>query len=121
MAKIKDASVMMKFPTQAGMRFKFTLEGELNITPFVAKQKANLYLATEVGNLVMSEEPDLEFQANGAFWRVPSVLTNPVKGRLGKIGEVIINAQDGNIIVEQSTPVEEMIKNAETLDPEGAL
>ncbi|MDZ7261991.1 MAG: hypothetical protein ONB05_07795 [candidate division KSB1 bacterium] len=121
MPRLKAQSVVMRFPVQPKMKYKFTLEGELNITPYVAKQKANYYLVMHVGNLVMAENPDLEFQESGARWRVPAILTSPDIGHVGKIGEVIVDAQTGNIIEDETTPIEEMQINAENLVKEKAL
>jgi len=121
MATIKDQSVIMRFPIQPKLKYKFTFEGELNITPYVAKQKANYYLAMWVGNLVMADEPDLQFQEGGARWRVPAILTNPQKGHIGKIGEVIVDTETGNIIESETTSIMEMQNNAKSLAKEATL
>lgn len=121
MAKINHQSVTMHLPLQSRLKYTFTFEGELNITPYVAKQKANYYLVMQVGNLVMSDEPGLEFHEQGARWRVPAILTNPEKGHIGKIGEVVVDAQTGCIIENETTLAEEMQINAENLVKEAAL
>lgn len=121
MAKINHQSVIMHLPLQPRLKYSFTFEGELNITPYVAKQKANYYLVMWVGNLVMSAEPNLEFHEQGAWWRVPAMLTNPEKGHVGKIGEVVVDAQTGSIVESETTSVEEMQINAESLAKEAAL
>ena len=121
MTKLNSYSVVMRFPIQPKFKYKFTFEGELNITPYVAKQKANYYLAMHVGNLVMSGEPDVEFHDNGVRWRVPAMLTNPKIGHVGKIGEVLVDAQTGTILKDETTPIEEMNLNAESIAKETAL
>jgi len=121
MAKINYQSVIMHLPVQPKLKYTFTFEGELNITPYVAKQKANYFLVMRVGNLVMAAEPNLEFHEQGAWWRVPAMLTNPEQGHIGKIGEVIIDAQTGSIIENETTSEKEMQVNAESLAKETAL
>ncbi len=113
MAQLNGQTVTMKLPIQPKLRYKFSFEGELNISPYVAKQKANYYLVMHVGNLVMAADPNLEFQEGGARWRVPAILTNPENGHVGKIGEVIIDADTGSIIENETTSIEEMHANAE--------
>ena len=121
MVKINNQSVIMRLPIQPRLKYSFTFEGELNISPYVAKQKANYYLVMRVGNLLMSAEPDLEFHEEGARWRVPVILTNPEIGPVGQIGEVIVDAQTGSIIENETTTKEEMEANAESLDKEATL
>ena len=115
MIKLSNQSVLMRRPSKPGLKYKFTLEGELNITPYVAKQKANYYFATHFGNLVIAEDPDIEFNENGSCWRVPAVLTNHDIGHVGKIEEVLVDAQTGNIIGNRTTSIEEMQTNAKIL------
>lgn len=121
MAQVNNQIVTMKLPIQPKLRYKFTFEGELNISPYVAKQKANYYLVMHVGNLVMAADPNLEFHESGAQWRVPAILTNPEIGHVGKIGEVIVDADTGSIIENETTSVEEMQANAEHIAKEEAL
>lgn len=115
MATLNNQTVVMRLPIQPKLKYKFTFEGELNITPYVAKQKANYYLVMHVGNLVLAGEPNLEFHEGGASWRVPAILTNPDIGYVGTIGEVIVDADTGSIIENETTPVEEMQTNAENI------
>jgi len=121
MAQLNDQTIIMKLPIQPKLRYKFTFEGELNISPYVAKQKANYYLVMHVGNLVMAADPNLEFQEGGAHWRVPAILTNPEIGHVGKIGEVIVDADTGSVIENETTSMEEMQANAERLAQEASF
>jgi len=97
------------------------LEGELNITPFVARQNTNAYLVMRVGNLIMAGEPELELREAGAFWSVPVVLTSPGVGHVGQIGQILVDAQNGNIVENESTSCAEIESNAERLAQEKAL
>jgi hypothetical protein len=76
MAKLNDQTIVMWLPIQPKLKYKLTFEGELNITPYVARQKANYFLVMHVGNLVLAGEPNLEFHEGGVNWRVPAILTN---------------------------------------------
>ncbi len=121
MDEINHKSVIMHLPLQPKLKYSFTFEGELNISPYVAKQKANYFLVMRVGNLVMSAEPNLEFHEQGAWWRVPAILTNPEQGHVGKIGDVVVDAQTGSIIENETTSEKEMQINAESLAKKAAL
>jgi hypothetical protein len=111
----------VKFPISSKMKYRLTLEGELNITPFVARQNANAYLIMRVGNLIMAGEPDLELREDGPYWVVPVVLTSPGFGHVGQVGQILLDAQTGNIIESESTSSAEIENNAERLAQEKAL
>jgi len=103
------------------VRYSFKVEGELNISPFVAQQTVNGYLLRRVANLITSDEPYLELRPEGAFWIVPVILTIPKIGRLGPLGQIVVDAQNGSIIEGESTSCEEIEKHADRLAPEEAL
>ena len=111
----------IKLPPTPKMRYRLTIEGDLNITAFVARQNVNSYLIMRVGNLIMSGEPQLELREDGAFWIVPVVLTSPGWGHVGEIGHVMVDAQTGTIVESESTSCEEIETNAERLAQEKAL
>lgn len=109
-------------PQQNGkIKYSFKLEGELNISAFVARREVNGYLIRRVPHLITSGDPDLELRSKGAFWIVPVVLTMPGMGRVGQVGQIVVDAQLGNIIESESTSCEEIEKNADRLAEEKAL
>jgi hypothetical protein len=101
--------------------FKFKIEGDLNISPYVAKRIVNGYLLMRVANLIGAGEPELELRSEGAFWIVPAILTIPRIGHFGPLGQIVVDAQNGSIREEESTPCEEIEKEADRLAPEEAL
>ncbi len=106
---------------RGGIKYSFKLEGELNISAFVAQQNVNEHLLMRVPNLITSAEPDLELRSEGAVWIVPVVLTMPGFGSLGQVGQIVVDAQFGHIIDKESTPCEEIDKKAERLARKKAL
>jgi hypothetical protein len=71
--------------------------------------------------LITSDEPVLELRPEGAVWIVPVILTIPGIGRFGPLGQIVVDAQYGHIIEDESTPCEEIEKEADRLAPEEAL
>ena len=120
-SKKRVRSKGLRLPLTPKMKYRLTLEGELNITPFVARQNANSYLIMRVGNLIMAAEPDLELREDGPYWSVPVVLTSPGVGHVGQVGQILLDAQTGNIIESESTSCAEIESNAERLAQEKAL
>ena len=103
------------------IKYSFKLEGELNISAYVAKRTVNGYLIPRVPHLITSGDPDLELRSEGAFWIVPVVLTMPGIGRVGQLGKIVVDAQNGNLIEDESTSCEELEENADRFAQEKAL
>lgn len=103
------------------VKYSFKVEGDLNISPYVAKRTVNGYLLMRVANLIGAGEPELELRSEGAFWIVPVILTIPGIGHFGPLGQIVVDAQNGSILEEESTPCEEIEKEADRLAPEEAL
>lgn len=104
-----------KMPRLRTMKVCFQFEGEINISPYIAQQKVNQLLIMNLPNLIMADEPDFELTREGGFWRVPVVLTNPADGIIGKVGEILVDANTGIIERRRSTSLEEIEKNAESI------
>ena len=104
----------IKIPKTKNIQFKFELQGEFNITSFVARQKVNRYLLLNTGNLIHAMEPDLVI-GDELQWKVPVGYSLPGKGLSGRVGEIMVDANTGNLLLEKSTPISEIETNAECL------
>ncbi|GEM_PF-1026556 len=112
----------VRSPKQNGkIKYSFKLEGELNISAYVAQRTVNGYLLRHVANLIGADDPVLELRSEGAFWIVPVILTIPKLGRFGPLGQIVVDAQHGHILDDESTPCEEIEKNADRFAQEEAL
>ena len=105
----------LALPPHRKVHIKLEVDAECNITPFVAKQKINRFLLLSVGNLLMADEPSLDISPNALRWRVPVVYTLPDRGGVGQVGELYVDADNGQIDMEASTPLEVLTANAERL------
>ncbi|MDZ7363199.1 MAG: hypothetical protein ONB46_21145 [candidate division KSB1 bacterium] len=88
--------------------FEVKIKGELNITAFVARQRVNRYLLMHVGNLLRAGEPDLSVSKGLAQWDVPIIYSLPDRGNLGTVGHFLVDAQNGDIKLKNSTPIQEI-------------
>jgi hypothetical protein len=74
------------------------LDPQIQISPFIARQKINVLMLERVSNLLLAGEPNLRQDVeNNWVWRVPIYLTFPSHGRAGFIGEIEIDAHYGEI------------------------
>ncbi len=70
----------------------------ITISARVARQKVNVLLLEQVSNLLLADEPTLVSSGEGKWvWRVPVDLTSPARGRVGRVGEVDVDAEYGEI------------------------
>jgi hypothetical protein len=88
--------------------FEVKIKGELNITAFVARQRVNYYLVMYVGNLLHAGEPDLLVSEGEVQWDVPILYSLPGHGNLGTVGHILVDAQNGDLKLDDSTSVEEI-------------
>ena len=85
------------------VKINIELTSEINITPFVARQKANVYLLTHLGNLLWADEPKLVVNENNLRWRIPIIYTIPERLQR-QVGELAMDVNTGEIILHESNP-----------------
>jgi hypothetical protein len=78
-----------------------SLNVSVTITAAAARRKVNAYLASALGNLLLSGEPALTI-TDRIVWRVPVDVTNPIDGRIGHIGDVDVDAENGELLITSS-------------------
>src|SRR5437870_12395368 len=81
-------------PADAGVDVEIKIHTRLNISAYVAKQRANVWLALYCGQNFSVEEAILQLGAQVA-WLVPVWLASPREGRQTKIGERVVDDQTG--------------------------
>jgi hypothetical protein len=81
------------------------------VTALEAQGAANLFLSDRLGDRFLAVRPQLDEGRD--VWRVPVVLTYAVVGPIGEVGEVAVNAANGEVV--SHTPVEEMKERARAL------
>lgn len=93
------------------VQFKVEIKGELNITAYTACQRVDSYLFTYVGNLLHASEPDeVDLMVGKGLlqWDVPVMYSLPDLGTLGRVGHILVDAQNGDLKLKDSTAIEEM-------------
>lgn len=88
-------------PRTGRLQMDIRLSADVNISAAAAMRRVNAFMATHVGNLLLSGEPDLVL-ANRIVWRVPIDLTAPSHGRIGRIGEVDVDVESGELLLDEA-------------------
>ena len=84
-------------PTDADVDVEIKIHTRLNISAYVAKQKANVCLVLYCGQSFCVDEPILQI-GERVTWLVPVWLAPPPEGQKTKIGEFLIDAQTGEVL-----------------------
>jgi len=85
------------------VKIKIELSSDINITPFVARQKANVFLLTHLGNQLSAAEPKLSVSDKNIRWMIPIIFTVP-KQFSKQVGELLMDVNSGEIILRESNP-----------------
>lgn len=77
---------------------------QIRVSAFVARQQVNVLMLEQVSNLLLAGEPRLVQDPAGSWrWRVPVDLTFPTRGRVGKVGELEVDAHYGGIAYDDAS------------------
>lgn len=90
------------------------VKSKINVTPFTARQKVNVFLLDKVGTGLLAESPVLVAVDGRLCWRVPVVLSLPGRGRLGQVGAIDVDMQTSEILISPSA-IETILDNANQL------
>ena len=99
-------------PIGTDVEVEIKIHTRLNISAYVAKQKANVCLVLHCGQSFSVDEPILQV-GQRTCWLVPVWLSTPQDGRQTKIGDLAVDAQTGEILeVGERCRVLKQIANA---------
>ena len=85
----------------AQVDIRLHVSAQVNITPFVARQKVSLLMLDRVGNLLHGGEPEL-LVSERLYWRVPVLLSIPSRGLVGQVSAVSVDAQTGEVLADDT-------------------
>ena len=84
-------------PAGTDVEVEVKIHTRLNISSYVAKQKANVALALHCGQDFCVEEPVLQVGSH-VYWIVPVWLASPIHRKKTKLGEFVVDAQTGEVL-----------------------
>jgi hypothetical protein len=110
---VEVQDLIPKFPnSQADIHVH--VSAQLNITPFVVRQKVSGVVLSQVGTGVSADEPMLVVANERLVWRVPVFLALPGLGRLGDLGQIDVDVQTGQVLADQAM-FKQLIENAQRI------
>jgi hypothetical protein len=95
-------------PEHGRLDVDLKLSADIQITSDTARRRVSLFVTQHIADLLHGDTPDLVWREQGAFWRVPVILSAPSKGRIGVAGTIDVDVQTGELIV-----TDELLANIE--------
>ncbi len=90
----------VEVPPGATVDIHIHITAPVNITPFVARQKVASFVISEISTQLLADVPAL-CVGERLCWSVPVVLTSPARGVCGKVGEILVDATTGELLVDE--------------------
>jgi hypothetical protein len=92
----------LQVPQGAAVDITIRVTAQVNITPFVARQKVQVFVIMEISSQCLADTPELVV-GERLCWSVPVLLTSPAQGPVGKIGDILVDATTGELLVDEET------------------
>ena len=89
----------MVLPRSGQVHMDIRVSADINVGAAMARRRVNAFLATHVGNLLLADEPVMVL-TDRIIWRVPVDVTTPTMGRMGRVGEIDVDIESGEILVD---------------------
>ncbi len=99
---------------QSIVNIKVEVTASVNISAYVARQRANRFLILQVGDQFCAGEPELVI-GDVFHWRVPVQYAPSRCGILGIVGHLLVNAETGDSMIADEHTAEDLIASAEAL------
>ena len=110
----------LAFAGQSKVNVKIEVSAQINVSAFVARQKANRFLIVQVGDQLCAGEPELVVGAT-LKWRAPIQYAPSRRGVLGIVGHLMIDADTGEVTIADGRKVEDLLQGAEALYERASL
>jgi len=105
---------MTQVPTVSHVSVKIEVQTTLNVSAYVARQKANRFLIMQAGDQLCAGEPELVI-GSVMYWRVPVVYAPGQQGNLGTVGQVLVNTETGEVLLADGLTATDLMERAEIL------
>lgn len=104
---------LLRAPPSADLEIDIRVRTRLAITAFTAQRKVSRLVLERVSNLLCGQEPTLVV-GDRVRWRVPVWLGFPNMGMVGKVGDVDVDVETGEILFSQRV-LDELSERADDL------
>ncbi len=103
-----------RLPLNTGkVKISVSVSADMNISAYAARQKVGGFVCDRVSYLMGAGEPIL-VASDHLYWRVPVIFTLPGHGKIGEVGTIDVNIENGQLMVTPDL-INRLQNHAETL------
>ncbi|MFT5196926.1 MAG: hypothetical protein ACI85U_003966 [Candidatus Promineifilaceae bacterium] len=102
----------VKLPERGPLKIRLDVTAMINVTAEEARRKVSVFAGNEIADLLSGEMPDLVWQNDQTYWRVPVVLSSRSMGRIGRVGFVDVDVEMGELLLSDEL-IGEIEENAQ--------
>jgi hypothetical protein len=110
----------VKLPERGRVNFNLNFVADIRLTADEARRKVSVFTGNQIADLLSGETPNLIWQTNGVYWRVPVALSSRTWGRIGVVGAIDVDVQTGELQLNEAI-IEEIEANAQRFAAAAAL
>lgn len=86
----------LELPMASRVLVKIEVQSLVNVSGYIARQKANRFLVLQAGDQLCAGEPQLAI-GPALSWRIPVQYAPSRKGNLGIVGHLMVSADTGEV------------------------
>jgi len=84
-------------PDKGPFNLDLQLTADIRISPDHARRSVGQFVGNHIADLLHGDPPELIVRAEGVYWRVPVVLSSKSLGRIGVVGNLDVNVENGDL------------------------
>ncbi|MBI4670266.1 MAG: hypothetical protein HY741_01185 [Chloroflexi bacterium] len=104
----------IELPTTSHISVRIEVSSQINVSGYIARQKANRFLILQAGDQLCAGEPELVVGPR-VYWRVPAQFAPSRLGPLGIAGHLLVDADTGEVTVADGQTTDDLMQRAEAL------
>jgi hypothetical protein len=91
----------VKLPDSGYVQMDLQLTADIRVPAEAARKRVTVLVGREIADLLYGGPPDLVWQEQGVYWRVPVILASRSLGRIGQVGAIDVAVETGELRLDE--------------------
>jgi hypothetical protein len=91
----------VKLPDSGHFQVDLQLTADIRVSAEAARRRVSAFVGREIADLLYGGPPDLVWQEQGVYWRVPVILASHSLGRIGQVGAIDVAVETGELRLDE--------------------
>jgi hypothetical protein len=110
----------VKLPDSGRFQLDLQLTADIRVPAETARKRGSAFVGREIADLLYGGPPDLVWQGQRVYWRVPVILASRSLGRIDQVGAIDVALETGELRLGEEV-VANIEDNAQRLAAGAAL